>query len=229
MKYFNPELIVFDLDGTLVDSVPDIAIAINKMLVALQQATYTEEQVRQWVGNGAEMLITRALTGILEPTEKPHNLTQARALFNQFYSANVCDKSELYLGVIEGLGLLKAAGVKLACVTNKPEKFTLPLLEHLGLKDYFQFIASGDSYPVMKPDPLPLLAAAQFFLVDGAQCLMVGDSINDIQAGKRAGFKTAAVSYGYAGKYTLDELEADYTLDRIDQIVALFETSVIAY
>ena len=221
MKHFNPELIVFDLDGTLVDSVPDIAIAINKMLAALQQATYTEDQVRQWVGNGAEMLIKRALTGILEPTEVPQKLAQAISLFDQFYSANVCDKSELYLGVIEGLNALKIAGISMACVTNKPEKFTLPLLEHLGLKDYFQFIASGDSYPVMKPDPLPLLEGAKFFSADVTQCLMVGDSINDIQAGKRAEFKTAAVSYGYAGKYTLDELEADYTLDRIDQLIGL--------
>ena len=221
MKHFNPELIVFDLDGTLVDSVPDIAIAINKMLAALQQATYTEDQVRQWVGNGAEMLIKRALTGILEPTEVPQKLAQAISLFDQFYSANVCDKSELYLGVIEGLDALKIAGISMACVTNKPEKFTLPLLEQLGLKDYFQFIASGDSYPVMKPDPLPLLEGAKFFSADVTQCLMVGDSINDIQAGKRAEFKTAAVSYGYAGKYTLDELEADYTLDRIDQLIGL--------
>lgn len=221
MKHFNPELIVFDLDGTLVDSVPDIAIAINKMLAALQQATYTEDQVRQWVGNGAEMLIKRALTGILEPTEVPQKLAQAISLFDQFYSANVCDKSELYLGVIEGLDALKIAGISMACVTNKPEKFTLPLLEQLGLKDYFQFIASGDSYPVMKPDPLPLLEGAKFFSADVTQCLMVGDSINDIQAGKRAEFKTAAVSYGYAGKYTLDELEADYTLDRIDQLAGL--------
>jgi len=227
MKHFNPELIVFDLDGTLVDSVPDIAIAINKMLAALQQVTYTEDQVRQWVGNGAEMLIKRALTGILEPTDVPHNLAQAISLFNQFYSANVCDKSELYLGVIEGLDGLKIAGISMACVTNKPEKFTLPLLEHLGLKDYFQFIASGDSYPVMKPDPLPLLEAAKFFSADVMQCLMVGDSINDIQAGKRAGFKTAAVSYGYAGKYTLDELGADYTLDRIDQLGELLTVKVL--
>jgi len=225
MKHFNPELIVFDLDGTLVDSVPDIAIAINKMLAALQQVTYTEDQVRQWVGNGAEMLIKRALTGALEPIEEPRNLAQAISLFNQFYSANVCDKSELYLGVIEGLDALKIAGISMACVTNKPERFTLPLLEQLGLKDYFQFIASGDSYPVMKPDPLPLLEAAKFFSADVRQCLMIGDSINDIQAGKRAGFKTAAVPYGYAGKYTLDELEADYKLDRIDQVVGLLNTA----
>ncbi len=229
MKYFNPALIVFDLDGTLVDSVPDIATAINLMLVALQQATYTEEQVRKWVGNGAEKLIQRALTGMLETTQEPHNLAQGMALFNQFYGANVCDKSELYLGVIEGLEALKVAGINLACVTNKPEKFSLPLLAQLGLKDYFQFIASGDSYNVMKPDPRALLEAAQFFAVDVRQCLMIGDSINDIQAGKRAGFKAAAVSYGYAGKYTLDELEADYTLDRIDQIVELFDTASINY
>jgi len=221
MTSFNPKLIIFDLDGTLVDSVPDLVTAINKALVSLQQATHSENEIRQWVGNGAELLIKRALTGEQKPSDTPENFVLAMDLFNQFYSENVCAKSTLYPGVIEGLEMIKQSGIAIACVTNKPEKFTLPLLAHLGIKHYFQCIASGDTYSVMKPDPLPLLETAKKFDIKEEHCLMVGDSINDIQAGKRAGFKTAAVSYGYAGEYTIDELAADYQLDRVDQLLGL--------
>ena len=98
----------------------------------------------------------------------------------------------------------------------------MPLLTAIGLKDYFQFIASGDTFARMKPDPLPLLEAAKSCVVLVEQALMVGDSTSDIQAGKRANFKTALVPYGYIGKYTADELDADYNIDRIDQLFNLF-------
>lgn len=222
MADFKPELIIFDLDGTLVDSSPDIVVAINKMLAAIQQTAYPEEQVKQWMGNGAQMLIKRALTGQLEPDNEPENLAQAMALFSDFYSAQVCVHSQLYAGVKEGLEQFKAAKVNLACVTNKPERFTLPLLAEIGIKNYFQFIASGETFAEMKPEPLPLLETAKIFAIEAKQALMVGDSVNDIQAGKRAGFKTALVPYGYLGKYTVDELNADYTVESIARLASLF-------
>lgn len=192
------------------------------MLVAVNQAIYPEQQIKLWMGCGAELLIKRALTGQLEPTTEPENLSQAMALFVDFYAAHICVQSQLYPGVIDGLEQLKSTGTKLACVTNKPTQLTLPLLTAIGLKEYFQFIASGDTFIHMKPDPLPLLEAAKSCAVSVEQALMVGDSISDIQAGKQANFKTALVPYGYIGKYTTDELDADYNIDRIDQLFNLF-------
>ena len=221
MTLFKPELIVFDLDGTLVDSSPDIATAINQMLTDLNQDTYSEQQIKQWLGYGATRLIKCALTGELNPQAEPANLQQAISLYFKFYSAHICVKSLLYAGVKEGLEQFKTTGIKLACVTNKPALLTIPLLTEIGIKDYFQFIASGDTFQRMKPDPLPLLEAAKAVAVDPEHALMVGDSINDIQAGKRAGFKTALVPYGYIGKYTLDELNADYQFDSIEYLAKL--------
>jgi len=109
---------------------------------------------------------------------------------------------------------------------HKPTLFTLPLLTEIGIKDYFPFIASGDTFSKMKPDPLPLLEAAKFFANEEEHVLMVGDSINDIQAGKSAGFKTALVPYGYIGKYSCDQLGADY---QIDSIAHLSELLSLAY
>ena len=138
-----------------------------------------------------------------------------------FTASNVCLHSHLYTGVIEGLEQLKTANIHLACVTNKPAQFTLPLLTEIGIKDYFKFIASGDTFHAMKPDPFPLLEAARAHTVVPEKALMVGDSISDIQAGKRAGFKTALVPYGYIGKYSCDELDADYQIDSIEHLAGL--------
>lgn len=222
MSQFKPELIIFDLDGTLVDSSPDIATAINKMLAEVKQDTHSEQQIKQWMGSGAKMLIKRALTGELEPQTEPENLDQAMALFFDFYARHICVQSQLYEGVLEGLAQLKSAHIQLACITNKPSQFTLPLLSEIGLKGFFPFIASGDTYAQMKPDPLPLLEALKTSGIQAEQALMVGDSISDIQAGKRANIKTALVPYGYMGQYTADELDADYQITRIDQLLDLF-------
>lgn len=222
MTHFKPQLVVFDLDGTLVDSSPDITIAINLMLTELNQDIYTEQQIKQWLGYGASMLIKCALTGGQDLQTEPANLQQAMALYLKFYRANICVNSQLYAGVNAGLALFQAAGIDLACVTNKPTLLALPLLTELGFKDTFQFIACGDTFTRMKPDPFPLLEAAKAVAANPEHSLMVGDSMSDIQAGKRAGFKTALVPYGYMGKYSGAQLAADYQIDSIDALAKIF-------
>ncbi len=221
MTNFKPKLIVFDLDGTLVDSSPDIASAVNQMLAELNLANYAEQQIRNWMGCGATMLLKRALTGELEPATEPDNLQQAMQIFSKYYGANVCNASQLYPGVTQGLQRFKAVGMHLACVTNKPAQFTQPLLAQMGIADYFQFIASGDTFQRMKPDPLPLLEAAKAVDVASDDALMVGDSVSDIQAGRNAGFKTALVPYGYIGRYRHAELGADYQIESIQHLAEL--------
>jgi phosphoglycolate phosphatase len=215
-------LIALDLDGTLINSAPDLSDAVNKMLAELGLRQHPQAAVEQWVGNGVVMLIKRALTGQMAPAADPENLAEALALFGDFYEAHVYERSVIYPGVMEGLQQLKEKGFKLACITNKIERFTQPLLVETGMAGYFDFIACGDSYARMKPDPLPLLKAAEHFAIEPAKALMVGDSINDMRAARSAGFRTAAVSYGYAGKYSVEDLNADYQIRTLVELVDLF-------
>jgi phosphoglycolate phosphatase len=215
-------LIALDLDGTLINSAPDLSDAINKMLAELGMRQHPQAAVEQWVGNGVVMLIKRALTGQLKPSADPENLTEALALFGDFYEAHVYERSIIYPGVMEGLQQLKEKGFKLACITNKIKRFTQPLMVKTGMAEYFDLVTCGDSFARMKPDPLPLLKTAEHFGIEPEKTLMVGDSINDMRAGRSAGFKTASVSYGYAGKYSVEELNADYQIQTIVELVDLF-------
>jgi len=218
-------LIALDLDGTLIDSAPDLSDAINNMLAALGQQQYPQIAVQQWVGNGVVMLIKRALTGQMEPAADPENLAEALALFADLYEAHVFERSIIYPGVMDGLLQLKEKGFKLACITNKIKRFTQPLMTKTGMAGYFDFIVCGDSFARMKPDPLPLLKTAEYFDIEPAQAVMVGDSINDMRAGRSAGFKTALVPYGYAGKYSIKDLNADYQIRTIVELADLFYSS----
>ncbi len=213
------ELIVFDLDGTLIDSAPDLVEAVNHALTELNKPTHSQATIQQWIGNGADVLVKRSLVGDWHVESEPDDFEAAFALFKTYYAAHDWVHSRLYDGALETLQALKDAGFKLACVTNKTARFTNPLMETAGLAPYFDFIASGDTFEAMKPEPLPLLETAKRFNVLPENALMIGDSINDITAGKRAGFKTIAVSYGYAGQYTMADLDADYTVNSMLEIV----------
>lgn len=219
---FRPELIVIDLDGTLIHSAPDIAYAANEMRKALGLSMFPSQDIEQWVGNGALMLVKRALTGELNPQYEPENLADGMTLFFDAYEANPFNKSKVYEGVEEGLTQLKEKGHLLACVTNKPKRFTTPIMAISGLQRFFEFVGSGDDFERLKPDPLPLLKTAERFNVAPAKGLMVGDSINDILAGSAAGFKTASVPYGYSGQYSIEELNADYKMNSILDLATLF-------
>lgn len=190
-------LVAFDLDGTLVDSVPDLAVAVQKMLGELNLPTPDGIQVRDWVGNGAPILVERALTWALG--RSPEEALQARAFdaFMAYYGAAPNALTTLYSGVKTALETLHGAGFTLVLITNKPERFIVPILDHFGIRQWFTLWVGGDTLAEKKPSPLPLLHAAQACQFSPSECLMVGDSRHDIAAGKAAGFATLALPYGY--------------------------------
>jgi len=217
-----PELVLFDLDGTLIDSVPDLAAAVDTMLVALEREPVGVEHVRHWVGNGAPMLVKRALTGEQEPDERALDealFEQAFALFMDAYGNNAAHSSELYPGVIDCLEGLQSQGVRMGLVTNKPIRFTHPLLDEFGLSGFFDVVLGGDSLPVKKPDPGQLLHAMQELGVKPENTLMVGDSRNDIGAAKAAGCPVVAVPYGYNHGEPVEQSQPDLIVDQLDQLV----------
>lgn len=190
-------MILIDLDGTLVDSVPDLTYCVDEMMRALGRPAWGEGKVRTWVGNGVERLVKRALLGALDGEPDEADYERALPIFMQLYSDNTSGRSRLYPGVREGLEYLRGSGIHVACVTNKAERFTLPLLRDMGILDFFEFVVSGDTTPRKKPDPMPLVYAAEKAGVAPHEALMVGDSSNDVTAARAAGFCVVCVPYGY--------------------------------
>jgi phosphoglycolate phosphatase len=221
---FRPELIAFDLDGTLVDSAPDLAWALDAMLARLGRPPVGLERARGWIGNGVDMLIKRAMTGQMWPESEPEDFQEGMRLFLEFHEAHLCERGSLYPGVLEGLRDLKAEGYATAVITNKLARFTEPLLDQLGLTGYLDFIGSGDRFERIKPDPLPLLKTAERFGARPERCLMVGDSANDVRAARAAGYAILCVSYGYRGEVATPEaLGADGILDSIGELPAILK------
>ncbi len=210
--------LLFDLDGTLVDSVADIAAAANQAMCALGLPQRPTENLCRWVGNGSRKLIERTLTGDRDGIADPELLDRALSLFFDAYAERVWDKSRCYPGVIETLERLRDAGFALACVTNKPERHTELLLEASGLSPLLSVRIGGDSLPVRKPDPGQLLEAARRLGVTPDDCVMVGDSVNDIGAGRAAGMAVICLSYGYNQGEDLVAHGPDQLLDRFADI-----------
>lgn len=219
----KPEMILIDVDGTLVDSVPDLAWCVDEMMQQLDMPTHGEAKVRNWVGNGVERLVRRALIGRLEGEPDAALFEKAYPIFLELYAENTSKRSVLYPGVFEGLDYLRAADYKLGCVTNKAARFTEPLLRDLGVADYFAIIVSGDTLPQSKPDPAPLLHAAEFFGVKPAQSLMVGDSVSDVKAARAAGFQIVCMSYGYNHGEDIRDAGPDAVIDTLTEIRGLLE------
>jgi len=193
-------LIIFDLDGTLVDSAPDIATAVNRMRSELGYPEKPLEQVKQWVGNGSAMLVKRAVGEALQLAPEAVSaplFQQAHELFFKHYRQCNGDTSQLYEGVLPTLEYFQQQGIPQAICTNKPTEFTHALLEKLAIDHFFRCVVSGDTLPVKKPDPAPLLFCAEQCGASVDQCLMVGDSMTDVQAARNADMKVVCVSYGY--------------------------------
>lgn len=213
-------LLAFDLDGTLVDSVPDIARAVDLMACELGLPPPGVGKVRIWVGDGVRRLVKRALTGEhdAEPAEDLYR--RGMESFRRHYREHLADATRLYPFAFEVLNGLRSAGTQLACITNKSAEFTEPLLQKLGLRAYFGVVLSGDSLEKRKPDPLPLLHAARSLHIAPAQSCMVGDSVNDIRAAHAAGFRAVAVAYGYGNPAELATAAPDARLDSLAALTA---------
>ena len=213
-----PQMVLIDLDGTLVDTAPDLALCVDLMMERLGMPKRGEAAARKWIGNGVARLVKRALVNSVDGEPDEALYEKAHAIFLDLYKENVCVKSRLYPGIKEGLAFLQASGLKIGCVTNKPEAFTIPLLKQLGIYDVFGIVVSGDTLPKKKPDPMPLLHAAEFFGVAPQSALLIGDSINDVQAARAAGYQVACVPYGYNHGHDIHDANPDVVIESLDQL-----------
>jgi phosphoglycolate phosphatase len=221
MAVRKPKMILIDVDGTLVDSVPDLAYCVDEMMKALGREPHGEAKVRDWVGNGVERLTRRALIGQLDGEPSDEDFAKGYPIFLELYKDNTSKRSCLYPGVREGLDYMKAQGYLLGCVTNKDAQFTIPLLKGLGIYDEFGIVVSGDTLPVKKPDPQPLLHAAAHFGVGAEDSLMLGDSKSDVTAARNAGFQIICMSYGYNHGEDIRNYNPDAVIDSMVELKAL--------
>lgn len=210
---FPCRAVIFDLDGTLIDTLPDIAAAVDRVLADLCLPAAGIERVRGWVGHGVHKLLERALrhAGV----DSMDAQQQALALFLRHYGAQFTARSTLYPGTAAALEQLSARGLRLAVCTNKPGAFVAPLLAHFDLARHFALCLGGDDLPRKKPDPAPLLHIARSLELEPAQCLMVGDSATDVAAARAAGMPVAAVSYGYNHGEPIAASHPDAVLDSL--------------
>ena len=221
MKLSNKKLLIFDLDGTLIDSSGDLALAVNHTLKTLNLPTYDLNTIHHWVGNGAEILVKRALSGssTIDTTLKESYWREALKIFLDFYSKNLAVATVTYPNVPTTLKTLKERGYRLAIVTNKPYPFVEPILEALGLNDLFELIVGGDSLEKKKPDPMPLLYVCQKLDISPSESVMIGDSKNDILASKSANMDSVGVTYGYNYGESIEHYKPTIVCNRFEDIL----------
>jgi len=222
---FTPPLpvraVMIDLDGTLLDTIPDLAVAANMMLKELGQAALPEATIRNFVGKGINNLIERTLTNSMDGKPDPDLFKQALPIYDRCYKSVNGKHTTMYAGVQEGLDKLRALGFPLACVTNKSERFTLPLLDFVSISQYFQVVVAGDTLPQKKPDPEPLLHACRKLGVQPHEMLMIGDSMNDAQAARAAGCPVFCVTYGYNEGHDVQTLDVDAIVASLVDAISL--------
>ncbi len=213
--------LLFDLDGTLADTAPDLTLALNRVLNSLGLPAVTMENTRNWIGNGMRRLLERAFAGGSKEIADPELVDRGVALFELFYAEALWRNSVCYPGVVDGLAELKRMGYKMGCVTNKPRSCTGRLLEYSGLGDFFKVVVAGDDLVETKPAPAPLLYAADQLKVGPKDCVMIGDSRNDIDAARAAGMAVLAVTWGYHQGLELSAMGATQLVSQFNQIFHL--------
>lgn len=213
IEKIKPGFILIDLDGTLIDSVPDLAYCVDEMMKQLGMPVRGEAAVRNWVGNGVQRLTERALINSVEGMPDQDLMDRAYPIFLALYKENTSKRSCVYEGVSEGIEWMKAQGYRVACVTNKAEAFTIPLLKDKGLFEYFEVVVSGDTCEEKKPHPMPLLFAAEQLGVSPENALMIGDSRSDVKAARAAGFHIFCMTYGYNHGEDIRDYQPDAVMD----------------
>jgi phosphoglycolate phosphatase len=208
------KLIIFDLDGTLVDSIGELVAATNHVRDVFSLARFTESEVRSMLGDGGKRLIERAL-----PKAGPEDLKRAQTLYLDYSRAHLLESTRMYPGVLDTLSALEEVGVRMAILSNKHSKLSCSLLSSLRIDTYFSAILGPDSLPYTKPSPEPVLKLLRDFSTSTDESVIVGDSINDIAAGKAAGVVTVGCHYGYSDGCELSD--ADYHIESITELLKL--------
>ena len=218
---------IIDLDGTLVDTLGDFAEALGRMLRDLSLPPIPAERIEAIVGKGSEHLLRSVLNHALTQDGQAPEAIKTEALFpaawasyQRHYLAINGQHSAVYGGVEQGLQALRGAGLRLACLTNKPTDFALPLLRAKGLQGYFEHVFGGDAFERKKPDPLPLVKTCEALGTLPARTLMVGDSSNDAQAARAAGCPVVLVTYGYNHGHPVRAVDADGWVDSLEQLLS---------
>lgn len=213
------DTVIFDMDGTLADTAPDLASALNRALAELGRPAIAEEQVRNMVGHGARALVRKGLAATGEAGERL--VKRMLPLFLDAYSRHLCVGTSIYPGLEKALDELAVRGVRLGVCTNKPEALTHTLLAALGCNGRFPAIVGGDTLPVSKPDPAPLHAAIA--AAGGGQAVLVGDSITDADTARAARIPFVAVSFGFSDR-PASALGADIVIDHYDELIPALES-----
>ena len=215
--------VMIDLDGTLLDTIPDLAAAANMMLGELNRPALDAALIRTFIGKGISKLVERALAGAIDGTVAPDIHQRALPIYERCYAAVNGEHTTIYPGVTAGLEALRERGFSLACITNKSQRFTLPLLDRMKLSAYFSAVVAGDALPKKKPDPLPLLHVCAKFGIAPRDMLMIGDSFNDAQAARAAGCPVFCVNYGYNEGRDVRELDIDAIVTSLIEATRLIQ------
>ncbi len=225
MFKFQPTSIIWDLDGTLVDSAPDLASALNTVLDKRGFFTHSVDVVRTMIGNGVPKLVERGFNAVgMRPD--PAQLDALIAMFVKEYKACATDNTRPYPGVVEALQEIHSMNIPMGVCTNKPEAFTRQILEGLGLSGYFSSVVGGDSTSTRKPDPEPVLACLRGLVSEPASSLMIGDSVHDVHAAHAAGVTVAVVPWGYRSA-PVEELGADFVLSDITALPGMIREAEV--
>lgn len=217
MTSFSVHAVMIDLDGTLVDTLGDFDVVLNTVLRELALPPVSRSFIEHTVGKGSEHLIR----SLLAEVGAPDRFDEAWPRYQQHYLATNGTYAPLYPGVLEGLQALRARGLPMACLTNKPIAFAAPLLEKKGLAPFFSHVFGGEAFERKKPDPLPLLKTCEALGTSPSHTLMVGDSSNDARAARAAGCPIVLMTYGYNHGEPVSTVEADATLNRLDALLEL--------
>lgn len=215
--------VTIDLDGTLADTIPDLAAAANSMLGELGRPALEVDRIRTFVGKGIPNLVERALADAFGPAVSADLAARALPLYERCYAEINGRHTVVYPGVSEGLRALRDMRLPLACVTNKSGRFTAPLLERLGLARFFEQVIAGDTLSRKKPDPAQLIHACRGFGIAPAEMLMIGDSGNDAEAARAAGCPVFCVTYGYNEGRDVRELDVDAIVTSLIEAARLIQ------